>query len=160
MDILLFYLIALCFYLHETELPTLEMLPDVTNHQIDARLRYRGGRVSCTLCSRKSHGFHTILGVRSGIARDNGSRRRIQRAARRIDSKVKDTCRRGFGRVKNKRTRPAICNISNCVKTDIRHKHNGLVESRYKKVHDPTLIDLDVVREYRMVHYIAYLGSI
>ena len=125
MDILLFYLIALCFYLHETELPSLKMLPDVTNHQVDPRLRYRGGRVSCTLCSRKPHGFHTILGVRSGIARDNGSRRRIQRAARRIDSKVKGTCRRGFGRVKNKRTRSAICYFHNIIMTDTRHKHNG-----------------------------------
>jgi len=153
-------LIFLRLYLHETEHPSLEMLPDVTNHQVDARLRYRGGRVSCTLCGRKSHGFHTILGVRPSVTRDNGSSRRIQRATRRIDSEIEGRRRRGFGRVKNKRTRSAICNFQNIIMTDTWHEYNGLVESGYKKLHDPILFDLDVVREYRMVHYIAYLGGI
>jgi len=38
--------------------------------------------------------------------------------------------------------------------------HDDLVESGHKKVHDPTLIDLVVIREHHMVHNVPYLGGV
>jgi hypothetical protein len=38
--------------------------------------------------------------------------------------------------------------------------HDELVESAHEKVHDSTLVDLDVIREYHMVHKVPCLGGI
>jgi len=40
--------LVLGFYLYKSEHPVLKMCTDVTNHQIDTRLGFRGGGRACT----------------------------------------------------------------------------------------------------------------
>src|SRR5215471_2016551 len=132
-------------YFDEAEHPVVEVLRDVTNHQIETRLRLLGedhaGGSIFTVFSRKSHGFYTISSVRPGVAagddrvRRGSLRRRVPSCW--IDPEVQDIGGFGFGWVKNK-GRGRRYNLLNIVNIGSRLEHNGLVEPGHKKVHNPT----------------------
>src|SRR5712691_10480963 len=120
--------VLVLLYLHDSEHPVEKMPTDVANYQIGPRLR-------------KSHGFHTVHGVR-GV----GGPRRIQRPSCWIDPRIKLVVRVEVDK------RRAWRRDDNIVMFRPRVIHDDLVESGHQKVYDPPLFDLDFVREYHMVH--------
>ncbi len=118
-------------YLDTSDHSVIKMTSDVANYKIRPTVQER-------------YGFHAVAGVRQrgGITRGGGTE--IDYVGREWEGWVYDATIIG----------------DNILQFSPRFKNNYLVESGHQKVHNTAFLDLDFVREYRLVHNISWPSGI